>query len=184
MAKDIINVSVKYLPVSIVTGFILIALLYGIEKSFNGIAKRMDRHSTMKDELNRMIVLFAFIIYLFMVIGIVFLSREPGSRDAIRLQLFCIFSENIWAKTFAIENIIMFIPFGFMLPLLWNQYNSFRRCIFAGLLSSIAIEVVQYVTKTGYCELDDVLNNLMGTMIGYGVLVAVKITGRILKRIE
>ena len=39
---------------------------------------------------------------------------------------------------------------------------------------SVLIEVLQFVFKRGYAEVDDVLNNVVGCVIGYGVYVGVR----------
>lgn len=41
--------------------------------------------------------------------------------------------------------------------------------ILFGCLVSVAIEVLQFFTQRGLCELDDVIHNTLGVVIGYGV---------------
>ena len=40
--------------------------------------------------------------------------------------------------------------------------------------SSTNIEFLQYVTRRGLCEADDILNNAIGVVIGYGVYLVLK----------
>lgn len=174
MIRDVIIFVEKYMAPSTVGAVILSAFFYLVRKYIDSKAKRMVWKGAVKHKLSSMIALFVFFIYLFMLMYIAFLSRQPGSRDALRLQLLCIFSKDIWARTYAIENIVLFIPFGFMLPLIFSRCDTFKWCMLVGIISSVAIELIQNVTKRGYSELDDVLNNSIGTMIGYGVLVVVR----------
>lgn len=57
-----------------------------------------------------------------------------------------------------IQNIVLFIPLGFLV--------GGKRAIIIGLLLTIGIEITQYVFKLGYCEVDDVINNTIGVVVG------------------
>ena len=76
-------------------------------------------------------------------------------------------------------NIILFIPFGFMFPIIHSK--SFRRyhlspvfTIFIGFALSFSIEVMQYITGRGLADIDDLINNTLGAVIGYLVYRAGK----------
>lgn len=65
-----------------------------------------------------------------------------------------------------IPNIIVFIPFGFLLP---AQFKRFRKTIYAIITSAaftIFIEVTQYFGGRA-ADIDDVLTNLFGAIIGF-----------------
>lgn len=66
-------------------------------------------------------------------------------------------------------NIIMFVPLGFFLPALWKKFRGFWRCMGAVALVMTAVEVTQLLTLRGFCEIDDVMLNLLGAAIGFGV---------------
>jgi glycopeptide antibiotics resistance protein len=36
-----------------------------------------------------------------------------------------------------------------------------------GFICSCSIEIVQHITQTGYLQLDDVVTNTMGTLLGW-----------------
>ena len=67
-------------------------------------------------------------------------------------------------------NIVCFMPFGFILPLLIPNI-SMKKVIFFTFLFSIFIEVSQYTLMVGYTELDDILLNTLGGLLGYLSLV-------------
>jgi glycopeptide antibiotics resistance protein len=79
-------------------------------------------------------------------------------------------SSNI-ATTSAITNIfgnlIAFTPFSFFLPLLFNNYKSFKKFIITMLIVIIMVEILQFVLLTGSCDIDDVILNLLGACIAY-----------------
>lgn len=54
-----------------------------------------------------------------------------------------------------VENIIMFIPFGVLLPILFRKFRSGWACVLTGFICSCSIEILQHITQTGYLQLDD-----------------------------
>lgn len=64
-------------------------------------------------------------------------------------------------------NVVMFIPLGFFLPGIWRRFRGFFRTFFAAFLLILAVELVQYFTKLGTCDVDDLILNLAGVCIGY-----------------
>lgn len=67
-----------------------------------------------------------------------------------------------------IMNVIVFIPVG-ILPGLTFRNVSWLKVLGIGCGISVGIEILQLVLKRGFCELDDVMHNTLGCMIGYGV---------------
>ncbi|WPC43177.1 VanZ family protein [Clostridium sp. JS66] len=65
-----------------------------------------------------------------------------------------------------IENGIMFMPFGFLLPLIWEQFKSARKVVYTGLLFSLAIELSQLL-NIRFTDIDDLMMNTIGTFLGW-----------------
>ena len=63
-------------------------------------------------------------------------------------------------------NILIFIPFGFFMPVACIRRNIFATTIEAFMLS-LSIEVIQLLTKVGCFDVDDLLLNTLGGLIGY-----------------
>ena len=61
-------------------------------------------------------------------------------------------------------NILLFIPLGMIISSLRN--GTVIVPLFIGLGITIITEILQYLTKLGWAELDDVLNNCVGMAIG------------------
>lgn len=68
-----------------------------------------------------------------------------------------------------IANIILLIPFGFLLPLIWPHFRKFSFTLLAGVLSSLAIEISQLFSFRA-TDIDDLLTNTAGTVIGYLII--------------
>ena len=62
-------------------------------------------------------------------------------------------------------NILLFLPVGFCLPVLWNtRVTQTAVLAFAG---SLTIELLQLVLKIGFFEVDDLFHNTLGAVLGY-----------------
>lgn len=105
--------------------------------------------------------------YALVILQTAFLSREPGSRKRISMILFETWGNNIYGHAFFIENMIMFIPFGVLMPIQFIQMRKMHDCVLAGFLCSCMIEVVQHITQRGYLQLDDIVTNTAGTLVGW-----------------
>lgn len=60
-------------------------------------------------------------------------------------------------------NILMFIPIGIFLPLLWNV--SYKKTMMYGILFSIIVEIIQ-IWLPRVTDIDDVILNNIGVFIG------------------
>ncbi|MDF2821954.1 MAG: hypothetical protein K0R15_2402 [Clostridiales bacterium] len=68
-----------------------------------------------------------------------------------------------------VGNIIWFVPFGILLPLITKIKISFLRMGLYGLMLSLIIEVSQFIFGTGISEIDDLILNTLGAIVGYTV---------------
>lgn len=64
-----------------------------------------------------------------------------------------------------INNILFFVPFGFFLS--ESAELKWTWILIWGLAASLCVEITQYITARGLAEIDDVISNTAGTMIGY-----------------
>lgn len=65
-----------------------------------------------------------------------------------------------------VGNILMFVPFGFFLPLLWKKWQSWKKILLFGLLLPVLIETFQLFLYR-FVDVDDVILNFIGINIGY-----------------
>lgn len=71
-----------------------------------------------------------------------------------------------------IMNIIVFLPVGLLIGMGFPRW-SWGKAIGLGCIISISIEVMQYILKRGFSEMDDVIHNTLGCVIGYGVVKSI-----------
>ena len=94
----------------------------------------------------------ANIVRLFPFVSTVFFVQNTTSWESIIINL--------------LGNIIMFIPFGF-LGWLNAKYFSFKKLIVDFLSALIIVEALQYLTRLGVFDIDDLALNSLGVWIGF-----------------
>lgn len=66
-------------------------------------------------------------------------------------------------------NIFMFLPLGFFLPTLWQGLRRLWRVLLLTAAIVTAVELIQMLTLVGSCDIDDLILNLLGAALGYGL---------------
>jgi glycopeptide antibiotics resistance protein len=66
-------------------------------------------------------------------------------------------------------NIGLFIPFGFLLPLTLRRFRTLGSALLVMGFTSLVFEVMQMLMVIGVFDIDDVLFNIAGGAIGYGL---------------
>ena len=64
-------------------------------------------------------------------------------------------------------NLVGFMPFGMILPLISRNARGFFFITFSGFTLSLCVEVTQLMTKLGSFDVDDLIMNTLGTAAGY-----------------
>jgi glycopeptide antibiotics resistance protein len=127
-----------------------------------------------------LIKIVLFIIYIVALSYLLFVAESMGRSDVhfgvnlvpfaeIRRYITRISTIGVmYVGINLLGNIIVMIPFGYALPSLFGAGR--KRPIlyvFVGMLFSILIEFSQYLTHTGTCDVDDVILNTVGVILGY-----------------
>lgn len=63
-------------------------------------------------------------------------------------------------------NVLLFVPLGILLPLLWKRFKNPLRTVFFGLLVSAAIEFLQLFTLRA-TDINDLMTNTSGALMGW-----------------
>lgn len=137
----------------------------------------------MKKEFNHKAVMkFLFIIYMCVLVYVVFFAEAMGRtpQDGYVYNLTPLkeikrFMKYIWdndalgraARLNIFGNIIAFIPFGIYLPYTSESKLGFISTFLYTFSLSLTIELVQLITKVGSCDVDDIILNALGGVIGY-----------------
>lgn len=65
-------------------------------------------------------------------------------------------------------NVVMFMPCGFLVPLFVRR-NKWWQVLLFGAVLSLVIELAQWIIRIGIFDIDDVILNSFGTIIGFGI---------------
>lgn len=66
-------------------------------------------------------------------------------------------------------NLLMFLPLGIYLPIIWKKCRKLMTTLLISLTVLIGIELIQFLTLLGSLDIDDLILNLCGILIGYGL---------------
>ncbi|WP_399549573.1 VanZ family protein [uncultured Clostridium sp.] len=122
---------------------------------------------------------FIFLLYLAAVYGVTgigtiwdvqrFVTASTSKFNRIYLVPFSSSPESMMPY---VLNIIMTIPLGFLLPLIWKQFRTIKKVALSGFLLSLCIELSQLFTQSRTTTTDDLIMNTLGAIIGYFIFKA------------
>lgn len=119
----------------------------------------------------------AILLFLFYLMLVYRLTGMTGLIWWIRSPL--IMTDRIMLIPFAssndivpfLYNVLMTIPFGFLLPAIWSEFRSIKKVALAGFILSLTIETLQLFTLR-LTAVDDLMMNTLGAVIGYLIFKA------------
>lgn len=133
-----------------------------------------------------------FICYLIGISYFLFFSERygrAGGTNGYRYNLvlfkeikrFIVYHKEIGFEGFIVNlfgNVIAFMPFGICLPIISKSNRGFFYVLFLSFGFSLAIETIQLLYKIGIFDIDDLLLNTVGGILGYGCYCIVKVISR------
>ena len=81
-----------------------------------------------------------------------------------------------------IGNLCAFMPYGIFLPLMFKKMNRFYKFLIAMFIISLFIEIIQFLTISGACDIDDIILNVLGSSVIYAI-TNIKGIKKIIKKI-
>ena len=73
-----------------------------------------------------------------------------------------------------VGNVVAFIPLGYFLPTVYPKYRKWWKTILFSFLFLLAAESIQLVSMLGVFDVDDIILNLAGCLLGYFVCIFTK----------
>lgn len=125
---------------------------------------RLRRRSTAHE-----VGIAALTLYTAIVLSLTFLPVNPGfggfEFSSVLLQILRgEYTAGAWVYTMLLGNVLLFLPLGFLLPLLWSWFRWFR-VLAVGLTCSLCIEFLQPFAGRSF-DIDDVVLNFLGIAAG------------------
>lgn len=66
-----------------------------------------------------------------------------------------------------VGNVLLFIPLGVFLPAIWRKQRRWWTCLLTVIVLITCVELTQLFTTLGSADVDDVILNSLGAMLGY-----------------
>ena len=118
-----------------------------------------------------------FLAYVLFLLWLTILSRQPRVGERVfKWELLWAYRAWIAGESFGktesiqnINNILVFIPFGALFP-----GKRRRALLLTAVLFSTGIEAIQYALNLGWCEIDDVICNVLGAVLGFEIWKMIK----------
>lgn len=83
-----------------------------------------------------------------------------------------------------IGNFAMFVPTGVVVPLIYKSRNTLLRVVSVGALLSLTIELIQLPFAVRASDIDDLILNTAGCLLGYGIYAAGRGIRRAIRRVR
>ncbi len=170
--------------ISFATGMIAVTLGWIV---FRAAAYRKTRQLDWRCELKQLF----FLINLLVIVRFTFypFSKVDGQVQPLLFEVNKVFPLRVnlvpLVNIFQFEtkndlilnltgNFAMFIPTGIMVPLIYRKFNTFGKVTLFGFLLSLAIEILQLPFAVRASDVDDLILNTAGCMVGYGLYALVR----------
>ena len=128
--------------------------------------------------VKRKIKLFLFISYMVLLIYMLFLSDGRCVMSTYRYNLepfkeiirFIKYRHVVGYSAFVINvigNVVAFMPFGFFIPHIVVKRTGCIKVLSLTFIFTLSVETIQLVSKLGRFDIDDIILNTLGGILGY-----------------
>lgn len=138
----------------------------------------------MKKSTNKWTRFFSwilFLVYLAVISYFLFFSERYGRTEGSggyrynlvffqEIRRFITYRKEIGLEGFIVNiigNVLAFTPFGFCLPLIRIKKTTFFKVLCLSFLFSLTIESIQLIYQIGIFDVDDLVMNTVGGVLGY-----------------
>lgn len=109
---------------------------------------------------------------IFLILYITLIRRTPGYTEPVRFYAGEWKETGFWAG--GILNILLYVPFGYtdyIYIKTKKKQHVMKSIILTGACLSILCELIQYITERGWADVNDVLFNVIGGVLGSIIVV-------------
>lgn len=149
-----------------------------VNKKNKGTGSRMARNSRNHKFAVLLFLLYFGVLFYFLFfsekLGRTFIEREYHYNliPFLEIKRFVIHYEVLGIQAVLLNivgNVAAFMPFGFFLPIFSRRCRYFFNTVFYTFELSLAVELIQLVTKVGSFDVDDLILNTFGGAMGFVV---------------
>ena len=121
-------------------------------------------HATGKKQtMGHIIISFVFCFYL---VGILTMTGVCIGGSFSPRIVYIPFVDMIRGPIDTALNILLFVPLGFLLPILYRKYDGISKIALVGFLVSLSVEIAQ-MFGTGTTDINDLITNTVGACLGF-----------------
>ena len=140
-----------------------------------------QKQTMVSAEKTTFLVWILFLAYVCLLGYLLFFSENYGRTDVAEeyrynvtlfkeIKRFWYHWETIGMKNVIVNlggNIAAFVPFGFLMPMICKRGKKVFCCTIMTELFSLAVEVIQLISKVGAFDVDDIFLNTIGGLMGF-----------------
>lgn len=136
--------------------------------------------------LLKYLVHITFIVYLYLLFIVLF--DRPSGTEKLPIMVYLSYSVNLIPFKTIIEyalalfngsisvgtaidnlsaNLLVFMPMGEYLPYYFKNKLSLKKCFLILIGMAFSVEILQLILRNGTFDIDDIILNVLGGMIGY-----------------
>lgn len=139
------------------------------------IMKLIEKKCVTENKLKALIIerkrwILGFVFYISIMVQVGVLSRTLGTMRTIVWVPFRTPGGDNLIALYALANLVLFIPFGVLVPKVFHSVNAFWKVILVTFVTSVCIEMIQYILACGYSQVEDVIMNVAGGVVGYLII--------------
>ncbi|MBQ9885672.1 MAG: VanZ family protein [Lachnospiraceae bacterium] len=124
-----------------------------------------------------------FFIYIGCLIYFLFFSERYGRTEISEnyrynlepfkeIKRFWVYRDIIGCRMVMVNllgNVLVFVPFGFLLPVFYSHMRRWYAILPVALIFIILVECLQLVTRVGTFDVDDIILNMSGVILGFTI---------------
>lgn len=156
------------LIIAIPVGVVVVLVMWGAMKIIQTKCSPDSKAVRIITERKDWILGLGFYIAILIQMGVI--SRTPGSVSEMVWIPFQTPGGDYLVVLYSLANLVIFIPFGILVPKVFRGINSVLMMALVTLMTSVLIEIVQFMLACGYAEVEDVIMNVAGGVIGYLII--------------
>lgn len=103
---------------------------------------------------------------IFFIVYITLLRRASGEQRIVRMNLEIIGDASTMAGN--LLNVLLYIPFGWSMQKLKKRL---RVTVISGCIFSLLCELLQFITKRGWADINDLIFNTLGAFCGGFIMI-------------
>lgn len=139
------------------------------------VTRKVNLKEEKKSLITHLIWVYIFLFYIYLALskaGIGSIWDIGRYDEIIRLDEINLIPFSSSGALTYILNIIMFMPLGFLIPLIWERFRNFISILWTGLGFSLAIEICQLFNHRA-TDIDDLMMNTIGAILGYFIWICI-----------